>query len=97
MSGTPLHGWTGAWRLFWSFLWPQALVLFAASTALGVVVALGRATGTLPGWFILDMLPWTSGALLVYSCVQSFRLLFRRYEVRPLGGKPVEQDHRHRR
>lgn len=97
MSGTPLHGWTGAWRLFWSFLWRQALVLLAASAALGLVVGGGRRLGVLPGGVIVAILPWTSTALLIYSCVQSFRFLLGVYEVRVPGGPHLEQDRRHRR
>ena len=97
MSGLPLHGWKSACRLFWSFLWRQALLLFAASAALGLLVGLGRQFGVLPPGVIVTMLPWASGAMLIYSCVHSFHLLLGKYEVRAPGDTAHEQDRRHRR
>ena len=97
MTGRTLHGWTDACRVFWSFLWRQALLLFAASAALGLLVGGGRQLGLLPAGVITTMLPWSSGALLIYSCIHSFRLLLDKYEVRAPGATAHEQDRHHRR
>jgi hypothetical protein len=82
VSGHPLQGWKSACRLFWSFLWRQALFLFAFSGALGALISVLRSARAISSHTVFDVLPVATTTLLVLSCVASFRFLLKRYDIR---------------
>jgi hypothetical protein len=83
------------WRFWWSLIWRQALVMAAATVAMGALVALLKALGA-PGWLFFKLMPYLTTSLAIYSGYEASRRVIIVYDVRNPGAHR-EQDHRHRR
>ncbi|MEQ1917640.1 MAG: hypothetical protein ABL955_00450 [Elusimicrobiota bacterium] len=95
MSGTPLAR-PSAWRLWWSFTWRQATVAILSTIAFGIVASALKWLGFPPG-YILDVMPYMTFGIVLYSGYEACRRLLIIYDIRLPGGPAGEQDHRHRR
>lgn len=96
MSGTPLAR-PDAWRLWWSFTWRQALVMVLATVAVSIVLAVLKWLGV-PPRLLVDVLPYLTFGIVLYSGFEACRYLQSAYDIRLHGAHHHdEQNHRHRR
>lgn len=96
-SGQALHGWKGAGKLFWSFLWRQVIALALSSLLVGLFIGALRQLGLVRPVLVFDVMPFLTTSLVAFSCVASFRSLLSKYDVRSHAHHAADAAKHHRR